>query len=70
MYLCIVQNYWGRGETITKAKANAKKEGGSLKRYILFECSDPEVYVDGMGYIVQKAGSTHTEIERHPKSLK
>lgn len=70
MFLCVVKNYWGRGETIDKAKAQAKKEGGSLKSYIIFETDDPKVYVDEMGYINRRDGSTLTEVKRYPKSLK
>ncbi len=70
MFLCIVQNYWGRGETIDAAKAQAKKAGGSLKSYVIFESDDPKISVDEMGYICYDRDKTYKEVLRYPKSLK
>lgn len=70
MYLCVVQNYWGRGETITEAKKNARKAGGKLNRYILYESDDPEIFVDEMGYICYDRDKSYKEIERHPAAKK
>lgn len=65
MFLCVVQNHWGRGETIAEAKKNAKRQGGSLRKYVIYESTDDGVFVDQMGYISHAAGATTTEVERH-----
>lgn len=72
-YLCIVDDgYWGRGDTAKKAKSNAAAESGQkgpLKRYLLYECSDPNVRLNGLGFIVHHLDATLILREMVPSGL-
>jgi len=35
VYVALCPNYWGIGNTVEEAKANMKKAGGSLVRYLV-----------------------------------
>lgn len=63
-YLCVCPFYWGRGETVEAAKREAKRQGGQLRRYVIYETTDPKIYVDDMGYICTVKGAVTTIIQK------
>lgn len=65
VFICIAHTSWGKSIFPTRAIEVARKELGvrKLKNYLLYECADPDAYVDGMGGIVAKQGTKFTLIE-------
>lgn len=64
-YLFIVPNYWGKGDSVEAAKKAARKAGASsFKTYVLYTCTDPDVYCDDfMGDIHCAKGAVLTLVE-------
>jgi len=52
-FIAMCPHYWGKGETIDKAKRAMKAAGGSLTRYVVYAMPDgaTECRVDDMGYL-------------------
>lgn len=49
--IVIGEGYWGRGRTENEAIRNYKAEGGTLTKYIVYDCP-PGSFVNGMGSLV------------------
>lgn len=64
-YLCVAPNYWGRGDTVERAKKECRAAGGSLKRYIVFASTDPTMHVDDFGTVWAAKGTGLREVARH-----
>ena len=64
-YICIVPNYWGKGDTIAEAKARCKEAGGNLKRKrAIYEVEDDDAYCEQInGDIMHKKGTLIKPVE-------
>lgn len=69
MIIVMMQNSWGKGETVTEADTNARKEGGHGRKKVsriawYFDPTKTETaYIDDMGSLVWK-GEKPVEIDR------
>ncbi len=57
MYLVVMPNSWGRGETLAQARSIARRHGGhrGSVKWIAFHydpLTTPEVYIDEMGSLM------------------
>ena len=70
MILIIGNHYWGKGETLEKAKAQFRREGGRLSLgYIILDFGDDLEFkgVDQMGRVYWNGEGRPTETEVAPR---